>query len=146
MFQYIVDQTNNYAEEKLHETTLGPRSLFRNWQIVTVTEMKAFIAIIINMGLVQMQDMKDYWSRHETTNIQFFHHVMNRDRFFQIFNMLHVGNRNAQSRTEKIQPFLELLKQKFQSLCTPKQSVAIDEATISFNSFAANDVYARHKH
>ena len=70
--------------------------------------MKAFIGIIINMGLVQMQDMKDYWSRHETANIQFFHHVMSRDRFFQIFNMLHVGNRNAQSRTEKIQPFLEL--------------------------------------
>ena len=79
-----------------------------------------------------MQDLKDYWSQHETTTIQFFHHVMSRDRLFQIFNMLHVGNRNAQSRMEKMQPFLELLKQKFQSLYIPKQSVAIDEAMISF--------------
>ena len=40
--------------------------------------MKAFVGLILNMGLVQVPEIKEYWSRDETP---FFRRVFSRDRF-----------------------------------------------------------------
>ena len=37
-----------------------------------MVEIKAFIGLIIQMGLVQLSDIKDYWSTHVTMNLPFF--------------------------------------------------------------------------
>jgi hypothetical protein len=52
----------------------------------------AFLYIIINMGLMPLPDMKDYWCSEWITQIQFFGDVMSRARFLQIFWMIRVGN------------------------------------------------------
>ena len=46
--------------------------------------MKAFLGIILNMGLVSLPELKDYWSTDMTTQINFFRDVMPRDRLLQI--------------------------------------------------------------
>ena len=56
-----------------------------------MVEIKAFIGLIIQMGLVQLSDIKEYWSTHVTLNLPFFRSIFARDRFLQIFWMLHVG-------------------------------------------------------
>ena len=48
------------------------RSSFRSWKPATFIEMKAFIGVILNMGLIQLSQLKDYWMTHETINLQFF--------------------------------------------------------------------------
>ena len=90
ILQYIIQTTNNYAADRL---TSVPRyrSVFRNWRNISLVEMRAFIGVIIQMGLVQLSDIKDYWSRRVTLNWPFFRSVFSRDRFLQIFLMLHVG-------------------------------------------------------
>ena len=35
--------------------------MYSNWVPVTVDEMKAFIAVILNMGIIQLKNLKDYW-------------------------------------------------------------------------------------
>lgn len=111
---------------------MNPGSLYCTWKPVTVTEMKAFIAIILNMGIIQMSDLKDYWSTGVTTNLPFFRAIFSRNRFFQIYGNIHCCEINGKSNREKIQPFQDLLLPTFQSSYTPHQQVAIDESVISF--------------
>ncbi len=40
---------------------LKRRSLYRNWRDVT-EEMKGVVAVVLNMGIIQLTDLKDYWN------------------------------------------------------------------------------------
>jgi hypothetical protein len=55
----IVVETNWYARHKISELQLSPRSIWSRWSDVSVTEMKAFLCLIINMGLIPLPDIKD---------------------------------------------------------------------------------------
>ena len=75
LWQFLVDQTNLYAAQKVN----------RRWKMVTVDEMKGFVAVILNMGVIQLTCIKDYWSTKHTTDLLFFRSVFSRDHFFEIF-------------------------------------------------------------
>lgn len=49
--QVIID-TNNYPAKKLEGRALSSRSLWQTWYNVTKEEFWAFIAVIINMGII----------------------------------------------------------------------------------------------
>ena len=68
VWQYIIQTTNNYARLRLSSMPPSRRSVFRNWKDITLVEMKAFIGLVIQMGLAQLSDIKDYWS---TRNAEF---------------------------------------------------------------------------
>ena len=89
-----------------------------------------FLAVILNMGMIQLADLKEYWSTDNTTNLPFFRSVFSRDRFFQIFGMLHVGDPHSTTKKGKIQPLLDRLCAAFETAYTPNRKVAIDESVI----------------
>lgn len=74
--------------------------------------MKVFLGLLMNMGLIPLPDIKDYWSSEWTTQI-LFGYVMSRDHFLQIFWMMHVGNdtteesNQAVKRTKKVHGVIE---------------------------------------
>ena len=77
-------------------------------------EMKAF-AGVINMGILKLTDIKEYWSTtHTTTNLQFFHHNFSRDIPLQIYWMLHIGDVTSTTKCAKVQPFLDKVIPLFQ--------------------------------
>ena len=94
--------------------------------------MKGFVAVILNMGVIQLQNLKDYWSTSITTDLPFFKSVFPRNRFFQIHGTLHVGNINGDLKHDKIEPLLDHLVPAFRSSYTLSQHVAIDESVIAF--------------
>ena len=98
--RHIIQTTNAYAATRLGSQPPHLRSVFRNWRGITVTEMKAFVGLIIQMGLTQLSDVKEYWSTHVTLNLPFFR-VFSRHRFLQIFWMLHVGETPSLNRRAK---------------------------------------------
>ena len=108
-------------------------------------EMKAFVGVILNMGLVQLADIKDYWSTHLTPNLPFFRSVFSRDRFLQIFWMLHVGETPSTTKRSKIQPFLDKLLPLFQTYLTPSRELSIDESMITFRGRVAFRQYIKGK-
>ena len=63
---------------------------------------------------------------------------MARDRFLQMFWMLHVGNDNVQGVTEalkrmrKIHGMIEKIENLFQKYFVPGRNIAIDESTVGF--------------
>ena len=108
------------------------RGLYRNWGPVTKEEMKGFIAVILNMGIIQLGDLKEYWLTEDTNNLPFFRSVFSRDRFFQIFGALHVGDIDSTTKRGKIQPFLDRICPAFEAAFTPSQQIAIDESVITY--------------
>lgn len=54
----FVTETNRYARNVLLKTVVPPNSRLREWKAITVSEMKAFIAIVFNMGLIKSQLLK----------------------------------------------------------------------------------------
>ena len=145
VWDYILDNTNQYARNRLASVPLRRRSTFRNWKDITMVEMKAFIGVVIQMGLVHLSDIKDYWSTHVTLNLESFRSVFSRDRFLQIFWMLHVGETPSVNRRSKIQPFLDLLIPLFQQHLNPSQELSIDEAMIAFRGRVSFRQYIRGK-
>ena len=132
VLQYIIDTTNHYATAALSAITPSRRSLFRTWKDVTMQEVRAFIGVVLQMGLVQLSDIKDYWSTHTTLNFPFFRSIFSRDRLLQILWMLHVGDASSTTRRSKIQPFLNRIIPLFQQCLTPRRQLSIDEAMIAF--------------
>jgi hypothetical protein len=74
----IVVETNRYARHKISELQRSLRSIWSRWSDVSVPEMKAFLGLIINMGLMPLPDTKDYWFNEWITQIKFFDDVMSR--------------------------------------------------------------------
>jgi hypothetical protein len=86
----IVIKTNRYARHKIAELQLSPWSTWSKWSEVSVPEVKAFLGLNINMGLIPLPDIKDSWSHNMKTQKKFFGDVMSTDHFLQIFWMMHV--------------------------------------------------------
>lgn len=145
VWQYVLTNTNNYARARLGSMPPRRRSLFRTWKDVTLQEIKAFIGVIIQMGLVQLSDIKDYWSTHITLSLPFFRSVFSRDRFLQIFWMLHVGETPSPTKRSKIQPFLDMMIPLFQLHRTPSREVAVDESMIAFRGRVSFRQYVKGK-
>jgi hypothetical protein len=82
----IVTETNRYARHKIAKLQLSLWSIWSRWSDVSVPEVKSCLGLIINMGLIPLPDMKDYWSSEGKTDL------MSRDRLLQIIWMKHVGN------------------------------------------------------
>ena len=106
--------------------------------------MKGVVALILNMGLDQRTDLKDYWSTLDSDDTPFYRSVMSRDRFFQIFGMLHVGERKGEKKA-KIQPLLDVLLPLFRLYYVPHQAIAVDESVISFKGRVGFKQYLKGK-
>ena len=107
--------------------------------------MKGFIAVVLNMGIVQLTNLKDYWSTDETINFPFFRSLFTRDRFFQIFGMLYVGDPDSINKCGKIQPFLDRLCPVFEAAFTPSKQIAVDESVITFKGRVSFRQYRKGK-
>ena len=85
LWQYILDTTNRYATARLGSMPPQRRSLFRRWRDITLLEIKAFVGLIINMGMVQLADIREYWSTHLTLNLPIFRKVIASFRFIECY-------------------------------------------------------------
>jgi hypothetical protein len=65
-------ETDKYVRHKILELQLSQRSNWSRWSDVSVPEMKAFLGLIVNIGLMPLPDIKDYWSNEWITEIKFF--------------------------------------------------------------------------
>ena len=137
VFELIVKETNVYANLlRDKQQPLAPRSRLANWKDVDVAEMKAFIGLILNMGMIRVPTLQDYWSTDITTHIPFFSQVMSRDRFLQILSCLHLSHQPPPAGQPmgdlKIRPLLNVLAPAFESNYTLGQKISIDESMIPF--------------
>ncbi|CAK9810345.1 PiggyBac transposable element-derived protein 4 [Anthophora quadrimaculata] len=133
----IVRETNNYAEKKLEGRTLSSNSIWRSWHNVTKEEFWAFIGVIINMGTMPLANLQEYWSRNNVSYVPFYSDTFTRDRFSQIFWMLHLKtistqNTNPRTRLQLVSCFLDYINSKFLDYFIPGEQICMNESTIKF--------------
>ncbi len=134
----LVNGTNQHVAEiiarKESAGALTPRSRWRKWRPVTPQEMKAVLAVLINMGVMHCPDLNSYWKTSWESNIPFFHDVFPRDRFELIYWGLHIipSTSTPTRRINKIKPLLDHLLPAFQAKLRPGREIAIDETMVGF--------------
>ena len=90
-----------------HLGNLTRHSRFKKWAPITIVDLYGFLAIVLNMGIIRLPELEDYWKRSWVAEIT-FSRVMPRDRFELIFWMLHVSHATGTvRRIDKVQLFFE---------------------------------------
>ncbi|KAL6417933.1 hypothetical protein ACFW04_012437 [Cataglyphis niger] len=97
----------------------------------------AFLAVVINMGTMSLANLQEYWSRSVVSYIAFYSDTFTRDRFSQIFWMLHLETiptrkTNPRTRLQRVSCFLDYLNSKFLDYFIPGEHICVDESTIKF--------------
>ena len=101
---------------------------------MTRVDLYGLLAVILNMGLIVLPTLQDYWSTAWTTQVPFFSSLMTRERFQMLFWLLHVGHTQSDppARIDKVRAFLDPLLKNFQSSYKPSQNISVDETMVGF--------------
>jgi len=86
------------------------------------SEMEGFLAVVINMGLIQLPEIESYCSINWITTVPFFSRLFSFEQFEQIFWLLHVSPRDPDSperRIGKVKMLLDLLVGNFKKSFAP---------------------------
>ena len=144
--------THSYADERIATLVrldkLPPRSRLRKWKAVTRLEIKGFLATVLNMGIIKLPDLEAYWKTSWICEIPFFRTLMPRNRFQDIFWMLHVSHPDPSlpaKKIDKVKQLLQLLVPKFREHYYPSEKLAIDETMIGFRGRFGAKQYAPKK-
>ncbi|CAG2240579.1 VLDLR [Mytilus edulis] len=118
----IVDETNRYANQC--QTTENPTRHARSneWSPVRYAEMRAFIGLVLAMGIVKKSSIESYWEASGISETPNFRDVMSRNRFQAILRYLHCNdNTTAVPRGQpgydplhKINPVVEFFNEVFE--------------------------------
>ena len=103
---------------------------------MTKEELRAFLSVILNMGIIPVPNMKYYWTKEHVGNIPFFRNIFRWERFLQIFSMLHLNenvstNSNITTRILKVSNFTDYIDGKFQEHFTSDREISV-ESVVKF--------------
>nr|XP_034194934.1 piggyBac transposable element-derived protein 4-like [Osmia lignaria] len=137
LIRKIVEETNRYANHMIQGKHLEKWSTWHTWTNVTRKEMRAFLGIILLMGTMPLPSLKDYWTTDKKCRIPYFAEIFRRDRFLQVFWMLHtneniVGTQHMATRTQKISNFLDYIDSKCHENFVPGAELSVDESIVKF--------------
>jgi hypothetical protein len=109
-----------------------PKTL--KWSNITPEEMKKFMGLIVLMGKVRKESVRDYWSTDPTIFTPIFPQTRSRNHFESIWQAWNFRDNSQQTKDSgrlfKIFPVYEYFVQKFRSVYSPKQELSLDEAMI----------------
>ncbi|KAG8235677.1 hypothetical protein J437_LFUL015735 [Ladona fulva] len=134
LIEKIVLETNRYACNYLQSNTLFSRSRLNYWKAVDVGEVYVYLGLIMLMGIVRKPTIRSYFSRNPLLETEIFSRMMSQDRFESISKFLHlvdnsqIVNYNGNKKLFKIQPVIDYLKNKFETIYSPKENVVADES------------------
>ena len=142
VIELMVTETNRYADQakaKQGENATA-HSRISQWKPTTVEEIKAFIALILVIGLTERSSFTLYWTTDPLLEIPGFRKVMSRDRFLSILTFLHLCNNEealprdnpAFDKIFKVRPLVELLVPLWQYYFKPSKEISVDESMIAF--------------
>ncbi|KAL0830187.1 hypothetical protein ABMA28_003644 [Loxostege sticticalis] len=151
IMKHIAAETNRYAQQVASQmfasNNLHPHSRISQWHDTTPDELYVYFGLILAMRIVVKSRIEDYWS----SNLDIFYTPgfsahMSIDRFISLNKCVHFNNNEdmymcaqdldpSEARLFKIKPLLTHLNDKFQSLYTPAQNIALDESLLMWKGW-----------
>ncbi|PNF19106.1 hypothetical protein B7P43_G09791 [Cryptotermes secundus] len=142
LWNMLVQETNRYADQFLaaHQY-LSQGSRIRQWHEVTVTEMKAFVAVLLEMGITRRPSIMSYWTTNSRC-IPWFGKMFSRNRFQLILKFLNVTNNSDlfppshknYNPCAKFQPLVDHANKLFHQYYTPHEHLSIGAAFVGTNT------------
>lgn len=129
----IVFQTNLYAQQQLLATG-------KSYVPTNISEIKTFLAINLLMGIKQYPSYRDHWSSAPDLHDPFISKLMTVHRFGWLLSNIHLNDNSIMpqrghcnyDKLYKVRPFLNSVKQNFNSCLLPHENIAVDESMIKF--------------
>jgi hypothetical protein len=140
----LVNETNRYYEQYATSVegieNMKPHARARAYKNVNIPEMKAFLAMLLYIGLVFLPSYDDYWSKESLIDLKSIKAIMPRDIFLDILLFIHTVD-NCQgpphespeyNPTYKISQISALLLDRWQRYYYPNRQISVDETLIPF--------------
>ncbi|XP_057329805.1 piggyBac transposable element-derived protein 4-like [Microplitis mediator] len=145
-YEMMAKQTNLYAQE-VHDAGRPNK----RWKPITSNEMKAFVGILIYMGIVRLPQLKMYF-QSDFVQCPLVSNAMTRDRFKLISQYLHFNDNSKMpklgskdyDRLYKIRPVLEVID-KFKYVYRPDRDISVDEAMVAYKGNFSAKQYMKDK-
>lgn len=151
MFIHIVRETNKYANFFLNDDNIvewienHPTSRFKKWPEngIGVVDMKKFLGLSINMGLIRKSKLASYWTVSKPSQLTpYFNLVMSQNFFLLLSRMFHVNDSTKEPRRGepdydpwyKVRPVLDRLNHAFKKFYVPTREISIDESMIGMKN------------
>lgn len=146
----VLRETNRYAEHFLSlESTIlwkerHPNSRYHKWPEdgIGMNDLKKYLGLLLNMGLVGKKKLSDYWSTTPAVMTPFFNSTMNANLFFLIHRMLHISNITSEKQKGevgfdpwcKIREVLDKVNHSSKAFYVPSRNISIDESMIGMKN------------
>lgn len=135
----IKNETNKYAQQFLENSseTLRNKSRAKAWKPVSVLELKAFIAVILEMGITRRPSIVSYWST-DSRGIPWFKQMFSRNRFQIILKFFHLidnstlapSNHPDYDPCAKFNMIVVHANEVFRRHYIPNRQLSIDESLV----------------
>ncbi|GFO38162.1 PiggyBac transposable element-derived protein [Plakobranchus ocellatus] len=110
-------------------------SVYQNWKPITHYELYKFLTVIVQISLDPKPQIRDYWDKSDKGYSPWYSQMFDRNRFQAIFHtMLHCSEADSEGK-EKVEPFMNMLLERFQAAYYPKQHLALVGWTASLIEF-----------
>ena len=134
--QMIVDESNLYARQCMSVEK------YDRWEKFTIRDLEAYYGFSILMAINSRPAIHHYWSTDPTYRFSYIADKITRDRYCEITRYLHyVDNLTLDppgtpgyDRLGKVRPVLDYLHDRFSTVYTPGENLAVDEAMIKFQN------------
>ncbi|VDI63937.1 Hypothetical predicted protein [Mytilus galloprovincialis] len=141
----LVSETNRYATQTIqsNQQPLPTFSRMHHWIPTDRTEMRAFVGLMMTMGMIKKPTIESYWNKSGDTYLYHspsFSQIFSRNRFQNILRFLHCNdNRTAIPRGSpgydpghKIRPIFDILNNTFHTKYNLARDLTVDESMVGF--------------
>ncbi|XP_049782643.1 piggyBac transposable element-derived protein 3-like [Schistocerca cancellata] len=139
---HICNQTNLYARQERCVVRSGKKTtkVSSNWQDNTVPELKAFLGMLILMGVHQLPELGNCWSSDPILGVTAISSVMTKLRYKKIVENLHCNDNSTcvkkgkpgYDKLHNIRPVIRAISNKLCKVYKPSSVLAVDECMVAF--------------
>lgn len=151
----MVDETNRYATALVQEGLFTPHCRMHDWVPTNPAEIRAFIGLLIVMGIVHKPTLHEYWSTEALIETPLFPKTMSRNRFQMLLRNFHVADNSRavidettgkpKDRLYKVRPILNVFEKRMTALCDPDKELDLDESMMGFRGRVGFRQYIKNK-
>ena len=127
----LVTETNRYAAQFFNANPdKRNTSFFKDWVPCTNVQIKAYIGLLIHMGLVKLPQLDYHWKNNNLYTCPLCPTVMKRAEFMRIHSFFHIAdnqNSDIQDKLYKVRPLILALTATYSRYYILNKELTVDE-------------------